>query len=132
MTPHAGELGRVLGRDARAIEADRFTAARDGVERGGCHVLLKGCRTVLASRARFWIIASGNAALAKAGTGDVLTGFIASLMAQGLRPLEAAATGAYLHGRLADDWVRGGRDKAALLASDLRDLFPPLLARVRR
>lgn len=131
ITPHAGELGRVLERSAAAIEADRFTAARDAVAKVGCHVLLKGYRTVLASRERYWIIHAGNAALAKAGSGDTLTGFIGALMAQKLSPLAAAATGAYLHGRLADEWVQSGRDKASLLASDLRDLLPPLLARLR-
>lgn len=135
LTPHAGELSRILGVDAKTIEADRVRYAREAAEKLGCHVLLKGYRTVLASgsgssKGRAWIILAGNSALAKAGTGDVLTGMIAGLLAQGLAPLPAAAAASYIHGRMADEWVRAGYDRRSLQASDLREFLPTLLSRL--
>ena len=135
LTPHTGELSRILNIDSKTIEADRIRYAREAAEKLGCHVLLKGFRTVLASgsgssKGRAWIILSGNSALAKAGTGDVLTGMITGLLAQGLDPLPAAATAAYLHGRLANEWVRSGLDRRSLQASDLREFLPALLQRL--
>lgn len=129
LTPHAGELSRLIGRDAKAIEADRYSSAHEAAQKLGCLVLLKGFRTVLAHGGKVSVILSGNSALAKAGTGDVLTGFITGLLAQGVAPALAAASGAYVHGRLADEWVRSGREGRSLVASDLRDVVPDLLAR---
>lgn len=77
-------------------------------------------------------IQSGNAALAKAGTGDVLTGIIVGLLSQGLLPLKAACLGAYLHGHMAESWVGRGRDYLGLLASDLLLELPREIRRVRR
>jgi hydroxyethylthiazole kinase-like uncharacterized protein yjeF len=130
MTPHAGELSRILKIDARVIESDRYAHALLGSQKAGCHVLLKGFRSVLAYQDRCMVIMSGNSALAKAGTGDVLTGMIASLLAQGVDPVQATSTAAYIHGRMADEWVRVGNDKRSLLASDLRDQLPQLMARL--
>jgi hydroxyethylthiazole kinase-like uncharacterized protein yjeF len=130
ITPHAGELARILGCDASKIENDRFWAATEGARVTGCHVLLKGFRTVLAEKTRVMTIHSGNSALAKAGTGDVLTGMIGGLLAQGLDTIQAAATASYVHGRMADEWIRSGQDKRSLSASDLRDLLPSLLNRI--
>ncbi len=130
ITPHAGELARVLGVDAREIERDRYHYALLAAEKTGCHVLLKGFRSLLAYKKRCMVIMAGNSALAKAGTGDVLTGMIGGLLAQGVSPLPAAATAAYIHGRMADEWVRLGNDRRALLASDLRQQLPELMARL--
>ena len=130
LTPHAGELSRITGRSAKEIEADRFTAAEEAAELLGCLVLLKGYRTVVSGHGKTTTVLSGNAALAKAGTGDTLTGFIAGLLAQGLEPREAALAGSYLHGLLADDWVASGRDASSLVASDLADRLPKLLKRI--
>lgn len=132
LTPHAGELARILDVDAKTIEADRYRYASEAARLLGCHVLLKGYRTVLSDGERSWVILSGNAALAKAGTGDVLTGMITGLMAQGLPTPRAAAVGAYLHGRIADEWVRAGYDRRSLQASDLREILPRLLASFHR
>jgi ADP-dependent NAD(P)H-hydrate dehydratase / NAD(P)H-hydrate epimerase len=135
ITPHAGELARILkdtGVSARDIEGDRFRFATEAAERLGCHVLLKGFRTVVASGGKAAVILSGNAALAKAGTGDVLTGMIVGLMAQGLRPSAAAMCGAYIHGKMADEWVRSGRFAGSLQASDLREILPGLMAKLAR
>lgn len=130
ITPHAGELSRVLKVDAREIERNRFAYARKAAKITGCHVLLKGYRTVIAYGERCMVVQAGNAALAKAGTGDVLTGMIGGLMAQGLDTLQASATAAYIHGRIADEWVRKGHDKSSLVASDIKDELPLLLNRL--
>lgn len=132
ITPHAGELSRILKIPAADIESDRFYHARLAYEKAGCHVLLKGFRSVLAYDKRCMIVMSGNSALAKAGTGDVLTGMIGGLLAQGLPTLQATATAAYIHGRIADEWVRMGNDKRALTASDLREHLPGLMGRLSR
>lgn len=132
LTPHSGELGRLLGRSAEAVEADRAGAAVEASHKLGAHVVLKGFHTVIASGDRVRVINAGNAALAKAGTGDVLTGFIGAWLAQGLAPLEAASLGAFVHGHLADTWVRDGFDPASLNASDLSLHFPRALATLRK
>jgi NAD(P)H-hydrate repair Nnr-like enzyme with NAD(P)H-hydrate dehydratase domain len=80
---------------------------------------------------RCMVVHAGNSALAKAGTGDVLTGMISGLLAQGLDTTQAAATAAYLHGRLADEWIRSGQDKAAMTASDLKAMLPQVVSRLR-
>jgi hydroxyethylthiazole kinase-like uncharacterized protein yjeF len=131
LTPHAGELSRLIGVDAKIIEADRFHYAREAANRFGAIVLLKGYRTVIAAPDKTYIVLSGNSALAKAGTGDVLTGLLTGLLAQGLDSVRAAALGAYVHGRIADDWLASGRHRGALVASDVRDLLPVLLERLR-
>ncbi len=131
ITPHSGELSRILKMAAQDIERDRFKAAFLAFEKTGCHVLLKGFRSVLAFGERCMVIHSGNSALAKAGTGDVLTGMIGSLLAQGLDTTQATATAAYLHGRLADEWVRSGNDKSSLTASDLKTILPQVVSRLR-
>jgi NAD(P)H-hydrate epimerase len=146
LTPHAGELSRLIGVDSKEIERDRFRYAREAARVSGCTVVLKGYRTVVASpRGEIAfsggeptsldgisssVILSGNSALAKAGTGDVLTGMIAGLIAQGVAPERAARAGAYLHGRLADEWLGDGFDRRSLQASDLSDRLPSLLKHV--
>lgn len=130
LTPHAGELARILNVPAKSIESDRFRSALEASQLAGCLVLLKGFRSVIAHQSRCMVILSGNSALAKAGTGDVLAGMITALLAQGVEPLQATATAAYLHGRMADEWLRSGNDKRSLTASDLREELPGLLARI--
>lgn len=130
LTPHAGELSRIINKDAKEIDNNRFGAALEAAEISGCHVLLKGFRSVIGYKERCMVVNSGNASLAKAGTGDVLSGMIGGLLAQGLETLQATATGAYIHGRLADEWVRVGHDKRTLNASDLKDHLPVLLGRI--
>lgn len=131
VTPHAGELSRILQKSALEIESDRFHAVLKACEKTGCHVLLKGFRSLVAVQERCMVIHSGNSALAKAGTGDVLSGMIGALLAQGLETLPAAAAAAYLHGRLADEWLRDGKDKISLTASDLKEILPQVISRLR-
>lgn len=119
VTPHAGELGKILECSALELEEDRLGAAERAYQKLRCMVLFKGFRTVVFNSKLKFIIGAGSAALAKAGTGDVLAGFIGSLMAQGLKTDEAAVLAALIHGDLADRWVQAGRGDFSLQASDL-------------
>jgi hydroxyethylthiazole kinase-like uncharacterized protein yjeF len=116
LTPHPGEFRRLapdLGLD------DRQLAARGLAERSGCVVLLKGASTVIAVPAGpIWINPTGHNGLARGGSGDVLCGLIAGLLAQGLHPADAAVAGAYLHG-LAADLAAGRLGHRAMLPGDV-------------
>jgi len=116
MTPHSGELGRLLGVDAREIDAHRFEAVRRAATRFGSVVLLKGSDTLVAQpRGGVFVSLYGEPSLAAAGTGDVLTGVVAAFLAKGLEPQLAAALAAVAHG-LASKLVP---NQAGLMASDL-------------
>ncbi len=130
LTPHAGELARILKTEAAELERNRFQSALRGAQAAGCHVLFKGYRSILAFEDRTMVISAGNSALAKAGTGDVLTGMVGALLAQGVDSTQGTATAAFIHGRMADEWVRTGHDKRSLSASDIREHLPQLLARL--
>ena len=131
LTPHTGEMSRLLGIPSEEIEQNRFESAKKCAAKFGCLILLKGFRTVIASDKKCVIVHSGNPALAKAGTGDVLAGMIGGFLAQGLTIWKAAALGAFLYGKLADDWVRAGKDISSLVASDLALQMPETLASLR-
>ena len=126
LTPHAGELSRLLGRDSAWVDAHRLAAAREGAERFGAVVLLKGADTIVASpTGDVDVCDAGPPALATAGTGDVLTGVVASFLAKGLDAMAAAAAAAVAHGTAAS--LR--RPAAGLVASDLLTLLPSALVR---
>ena len=116
LTPHSGELARLLGTEAREIDAHRLEAVRRAASRFGAVVLLKGADTLVAApREGVLVAAYGEPSLATAGTGDVLTGVIAAFLAKGLEPRLAAAAAAVAHG-LASRLVE---PQAGLVASDL-------------
>ena len=100
ITPHAGELARLLGTDAASVEARRLEHARRAAAGLGVTVLLKGSTTVVADRdgGPVWVNPTGTPWLATAGSGDVLSGLAGALLAQGLAPAEAGIVAAYLHG----------------------------------
>lgn len=110
LTPHPLEAARLLGAaSSREVQADRLAAAQTLAARWGCTVVLKGSGTVVAQASRApWINRSGNAALATAGTGDVLAGWLAGLWTQGLNAWEAATLAVHQHGAAADRWVAEG------------------------
>ena len=132
LTPHAGELARLLHAPAKDLENDRLGSVQRAAHELNAHILFKGFRTVLGKTGRSWVVGSGNVALAKAGTGDVLAGFIGSLMAQGHSTQDAALLGAYLHGRIADDWLRRGHSTRTLMASDLAELLDASLRSLKK
>jgi ADP-dependent NAD(P)H-hydrate dehydratase / NAD(P)H-hydrate epimerase len=132
LTPHPGELGRLLGRSARAIEQDRFGAVREAVSLTRATVVLKGARTIIATPdARLFICMAGNPALATAGSGDVLTGMIAAL-ACSHPPDRAACAGVLVHALAGDLWrARTGCDRG-MLASEIAENVPRILAALAR
>ena len=131
LTPHAGELSRLLGVQAKDLEANRFGSAEKAAKYLGAIVLFKGFRTVVSDGKRSSVILSGNAALAKAGSGDILSGIIGGFLAQKVAPFEAACLGAYVHGRIADEWLNSGHDILSLQPSDLAQMLPLLLRQIR-
>jgi NAD(P)H-hydrate epimerase len=136
LTPHSGELSRLLGIDSKQVDLDPLAATEEAVKRFGCHVLLKGYHSILGVKTRAGckriIIPTGNAALAKAGSGDVLTGMIAGLMSQGLSTKKATVMAAYLHGAIADKWTSDKKDISSLMASDIILNMPEVLGILRR
>jgi NAD(P)H-hydrate epimerase len=133
LTPHSGELARLFDVKPDEIESSRVSWALKAAKELGCIVLLKGYRTLVASPdGTCGIVMAGNSALAKAGTGDVLSGFIGAFLAQGVSSLFAAALGSYVHGRIADQWLKDGKDIRTLVASDLVHLIPEEMSRISR
>ncbi len=120
LTPHPAEAARLLDAESAAVQADRIAAAADIAARFQCHVALKGCGTVIAAPdGRWWINPSGNPGLATAGSGDVLTGFVVSLLAQGWPVAEATLAAVHLHGAAADALVAAGEGPVGLTAGEL-------------
>ena len=124
ITPHPMELSRLMGYDIKDIVANRIQCAMDSAKELDCIVLLKGHQTVIAvPNGKVFVNTTGNSALAKAGTGDILTGMIAGFCAQGL-PLEhAACAAAYIHG-LAGELAAKSLTEYCVLASDLMHYIP--------
>ncbi len=131
VTPHPGEMARLLGRSNSAIQSDRLGTALSAAKKWNCHVVLKGFHTILASPdGRAFVNTTGNAGLAKGGSGDVLTGILAGLTAQ-FGPdhwEELLALGIYLHGRAADDAIVN-RASSGLIAGDIAEILPETLQR---
>ena len=127
LTPHSGEMARLLGCSSFDVESDRILALKDCALKYGCNVLLKGYRTLVGNSSRVDIINSGNSSLATAGTGDVLSGMIAGFVSQGLNVLDAAGLASFLHGHTADVWIKSGKSKNSMMASDVVDMLPGVL-----
>lgn len=124
LTPHPGELGRLLGITTAEVQADRIGAARRAASETGAVVVLKGHRTLVATpEGELHINPTGNPGMASGGTGDVLTGLIAGLLAQDLGALDAARLGVYLHGS-AGDLVAAEYGEVSLAAGDLVKVLP--------
>ncbi len=124
VTPHPGEMGRLCATNAAAVQADRWTTARRFAERTGTVVALKGSGTLIAGPdGRMAVNATGGPILGTAGTGDVLSGVVGSLLAQGADAFDAARLGVHLHG-LAGDRLARRFGEAGLLASELADEIP--------
>ena len=103
LTPHEGELGRLLGRPAAEVAAQRLECAVSAAQRTNATVVLKGEATIVADPSgAAYVVPTGNPGLATPGTGDVLSGVIVAQLAKGLPATEAACLGGYLHGLAAD------------------------------
>jgi NAD(P)H-hydrate epimerase len=123
LTPHSGELSRITGQSIESIERDRIDAARTASSRFRGVVLLKGAPAIAAlTDGTVWVNSTGNSGMATAGAGDVLTGLIAGLLAQGLSPDDAALCGMFLHG-LAGDLAASAKTERAMLAGDIVDFL---------
>lgn len=132
LTPHPGEMGRLLGTDTRQVQADRQAAARECAERFGAVSLLKGARTLIATNdGRLAFNRKGSVALATAGSGDVLTGVIGALLSNRLNGYDAARAGAYLHA-LAGELCALEIGRAGTIAADVRDRLPAARAKLYR
>jgi NAD(P)H-hydrate epimerase len=126
VTPHPGEMARLLGASTKEVQADRLSAARNSAQKWNAYVVLKGFHTIVASpTGELFINTTGNPGLAKGGTGDVLTGVLAALTAQfGTADWHRVVTlGVYLHGAAAD-MPRGSPDISGILAQEIAKNLP--------
>jgi NAD(P)H-hydrate epimerase len=128
LTPHAGELARLLGRDSDDVSAHRLASVRDAAEKFGCVVVLKCADTLVAAPGEgVLVVAQGLPSLATAGTGDVLTGILGAFLAKGMEARLAAAAAAAAQQKASID----APQRAGLIASDLIAALPRALAQER-
>jgi len=134
LTPHPGEFRRLAAAVSIAADptdpADRPRAAAEVASAHGAVVVLKGKGTIVSDGARLYTNDTGNPALATAGSGDVLTGVIAALMAQGMAAFDAAALGVHAHGKAADGWA-DAHGRSGLTAMDLAGRLPDVFNTLR-
>ena len=130
LTPHPGEMGRLVGKSTRFVQSDRRRIAREFAKRYGVVLVLKGYRTVVAEpEGKVYINPTGNPGMATGGTGDVLAGILGGLLAQGLVPFDAARLGVYVHG-LSGDLAAKEKGETSLIAGDLLKYLPLALKKV--
>ena len=127
LTPHPGEMARLMATETATIQNDRFKWARKAAEDTNAVVTLKGAGTVVAAKdSPLHISLTGNPGMATGGMGDVLSGLIAGLAAQNLKPFDATRMGVYLHGRAGDNVAWRG-SQAGMIASDVIEELPAVL-----
>ena len=132
VTPHPGEMATMTGGATAEIQEDRVAMARLWASRWNAVVVLKGAYTVISEpQGITWIAPFANPGLASGGTGDVLSGIIVGLLAQGSTPVDAACCAVYLHG-LAGDLVSRSMGNTGTIASDLTSILPETIAQVRQ
>ena len=132
VTPHPGEMARMLNTTSKEIQANRIESSRKLSAEYGIYVILKGARTIVATpEGEVYINPTGNPGMATAGTGDVLSGIVAGFLSQGLSARDSSILGVYLHG-LAGDIAAEKLSQTALIASDLIKTFPEAVKRVER
>lgn len=131
LTPHPGEMGRLVGATGHDVQARRLALARDFARRHACHLVLKGYRSLIASPSgRVCVNPTGNPGMATGGSGDILTGLLVGLLAQGIETTAAAGLGVYLHG-LAGDLAAAELGEAPLIARDILQHFSAALLRLK-
>lgn len=132
LTPHPGEMARILGWSIREVQENRVKAAKLAAEKFSAVVVLKGSRTIIADPSgKILVNLTGNAGMATGGMGDVLSGIIGALLGQGLDPLSAASLGVYFHG-LAGDKAAEDKGEMGLNAGDIIDYLPHILSDYER
>jgi hydroxyethylthiazole kinase-like uncharacterized protein yjeF len=128
VTPHAGEMARLLGASREAVQADRLGAAREAAAAFGVVVAMKGSGTfVVTPDGRAWCLTRGNVGLATSGSGDTLAGIITGLLARGATPVEATAWGVYLHAEAGARLARS-HGPVGFLARELLAEIPRIMA----
>lgn len=131
LTPHPGEMARLIGKTAKEVQLDRVNICRSYSSKWGCIVVLKGAFTVIASpNGDIWISLFSNPNLATAGTGDILAGIIAGLLAQRMDPIDAAIAGVYLHGFSAELAI-SKKISSGMIASDLLSHIPIAMNQIK-
>lgn len=131
LTPHLGEMSRLLGCSAKEIEADRINMAQSFAKTHKLNLVLKGAPTVIADPyGNAYLNSTGNPGMATAGMGDVLTGVIAGLLAQGLSPINAAISGVYLHG-MAGDIAASQKGEHGIIATDVLEALPSAIMAIK-
>jgi hydroxyethylthiazole kinase-like uncharacterized protein yjeF len=129
LTPHPGEMARLLGVSLREVMEDPMAAAREGAARWQAVVVLKCAPAIIATpEGHVYINSTGNEGMATGGSGDVLTGTIAAFIGQGLLPVQAACCGVYLHGLAGD--LAAQKGKIGMKAGDILEYLPSAIARV--
>jgi len=130
LTPHPGEMARLLGVSVRDVQADRIGISRRFAAEYGCYLVLKGARTVVAAPdGDLFINTTGNPGMATAGAGDVLSGMIGAFLSQGFSPLHSCIAGVFLHGKAGDTaaLLKGER---GLIATDIIELIPDVIKEI--
>ena len=124
LTPHPGEMARLLSTSVAKVQKNRTSIAKDFAKKNNCILVLKGNKSVVANKSgKVYINNTGNSGMATAGSGDVLTGIISAFLGQGINAFEAAKFGVYLHG-LAGDLASKKKTKPSLIASDIIEKIP--------
>jgi NAD(P)H-hydrate epimerase len=132
LTPHPGEMARLLGTTSAAVQSDRVVVAAQFARAHNVVLVLKGACTIVADPSGATTLhTAGNAGMATGGSGDVLTGIIGALLAQKLAPADAARLGVYVHGT-AGDTARERVGETALIASDIVDALPATWRAIER
>jgi NAD(P)H-hydrate epimerase len=132
ITPHPGELARLVGSTAHEINANRIDAARDAARITGCIVVLKGFQTLIAEPdGHVNVNPTGNPGMASGGMGDVLGGMIAAFLGRGIDPFDAAMAAVYLHG-FTGDMLKDEMGDIGLAANDLAERIPLAIKRLRQ
>ena len=132
LTPHPGEMARLLNTTNAEIQSNRLEVARAFAAEHGCYLILKGANSIIAAPdGRAWINSSGNPGMASGGMGDVLTGVIGGLLAQGHSPENACRLGVFLHG-YAGDMAAEEKGETGILAHDLIERLPNGLRALRQ
>lgn len=126
LTPHPGEMSRLTGQSIAEIQSQRIETARSFAREYSVVLVLKGAGTVVSDGEKVFVNTTGNPGMAQGGSGDVLTGIISSFIAQGMSPIDAAVSAAYLHGA-AGDSAAGALSQRGMTPTDLINRLPLLL-----